>query len=106
MKKGIRYLNKFYYFHFVADAYQIKNQKGLYFLTLQVVGWADIFTRKSYRDIIIDSFVYCRKNKGLKVYAYVPIAIGMSNHVHCIVSAENNLSDVLEISKNLPLKKF
>jgi hypothetical protein len=63
----------------VADAYQIKNQKGLYFLTLQVVGWAAIFTRKSYRDIfIIDSFVFCRKSKGLKVYSYVI----MSNHVH------------------------
>jgi REP element-mobilizing transposase RayT len=67
----------------VADAYQIKNQTGLYFLTLQVVGWVDIFTRQSYRDIIIDSFVFCRKSKGLKVYAYVI----MSNHVHCIVSA-------------------
>jgi hypothetical protein len=29
--------------------------------------------------------VYCRKSKGLKVYAYVI----MSNHFHCIVSAEN-----------------
>ena len=81
----------------MADAYQIKNQKGLYFLTLQVVGWADIFTRQFYRDIIIDSFVYCRKSKGLKVYSYVI----MSNHVHCIVSGENNLSDVVR-----DLKKF
>ena len=60
MLKWIQYLNNFYYFHNVADAYQIKNQKGLHFLTLQVVGWAAIFTRQSYRDIIIDSFVYCR----------------------------------------------
>jgi REP element-mobilizing transposase RayT len=102
MKKGIRYLNNFYYFHFVADAYQIKNQKGLYFLTLQVVGWVDIFTRKSYRDIIIDSFVYCRKSKGLKVYAYVI----MSNHVHCVVSAENNLSDVVRDFKKFTSKEI
>jgi hypothetical protein len=28
----------------VADAYQIKNQTGLYFLTLQVVGWGYIYS--------------------------------------------------------------
>ena len=87
----------------MADAYQIKNQKGLYFLTLQVVGWAAIFTRKSYRDIfIIDSFVFCRKSKGLKVYSYVI----MSNHVHCIVSAENNLSDTIRDFKKFTSKEI
>ena len=86
----------------MAEAYQIKNQKGLYFLTLQVVGWADIFTRKIYRDVIIDSFVFCRKSKGLKVYAYVI----MSNHVHCIVSAENNLSDVVRDFKKFTSKEI
>jgi REP element-mobilizing transposase RayT len=86
----------------VADAYQIKNQTGLYFLTLQVLGWADIFTRQSYRDIIIDSFVFCRKSKGLKVYSYVI----MSNHVHCIVGAENNLSDVIRDFKKFTAKEI
>ena len=62
----------------MAEAYQIKNQKGFYFLTLQVVGWADIFFRKIYRDVIIESFVFYRKSKGLKLYAYVI----MSNHKH------------------------
>jgi REP element-mobilizing transposase RayT len=50
--------------------------------------------------------VYCRKNKGLKVYAYVPIAIGMSNHVHCVVSAENNLSDVVRDFKKFTSKEI
>ncbi len=86
----------------MVDAYQIKNQTGLYFLTLQVVGWADIFTRQSYRDIIIDSFVYCRKNKGLKIYAYVI----MSNHIHCIVSANDNLSDVVRNFKKFTSKEI
>jgi hypothetical protein len=34
--KYIQYLNNFYYFHNLADAYQIKNQTGLYYLKLQV----------------------------------------------------------------------
>ena len=81
----------------MADAYQIKNQKGLYFLTLQIVGWAVVFTRAVYRDMIIESFKYFRKTKGLKIYAYLI----MSNHIHCIVSANDNLSDVIR-----DLKKF
>lgn len=31
----------------MSDGYQIKNQQGLYFLTFQVVGWADVFFKKS-----------------------------------------------------------
>lgn len=75
----------------MGESYQIRNPQGLYFLTFQVVGWADVFTRKIYRDILIDSFDFCRKQKGLKLHAYVI----MSNHVHCILSTENNLSDIV-----------
>jgi len=76
----------------MPTGYQIDDQKGLYFLTFQVVEWIDIFSRKMYADIILESFEYCRKNKGLKLWAYVI----MTNHIHVIVSAdENNLSDVV-----------
>jgi len=45
-----------------------------------------------YVDIVIESLTHCRKNKGLKLWAYVI----MTNHVHVIMSAENgNLSDVI-----------
>jgi hypothetical protein len=44
MLKCIQYLNNFYYFHDVADAYQIKNQTGLYFLTQQLIGWGYIYS--------------------------------------------------------------
>ena len=75
----------------MSDSYQIKNQQGLYFLTFQVVGWADVFSRKVYRDIVIDSLNYCRQHKQLKIYCYVI----MTNHVHCILSTETNLSDII-----------
>jgi len=48
------------------------------------VQWADIFTRKIYRDIVIDSFKYCREHKGLEIYAYVI----MSNHIHLLARSE------------------
>jgi putative transposase len=51
------------------QGYQIRDQEACYFLTFQIVGWLDIFTRKRYRDIVVESFAYCQKVKGLKIYA-------------------------------------
>jgi REP element-mobilizing transposase RayT len=76
----------------MSEAYRIRDPYATHYLTLQVVDWVDIFTRQIYRDMVVDSLQYCRKNKGLLVYAYIV----MSNHVHLIVRAENgNLSDVV-----------
>ncbi|MBS1778907.1 MAG: transposase [Bacteroidetes bacterium] len=76
----------------MSSAYQIYDQHGTYFLTLTVVDWVDVFSRKVYRDIIMDSLAYCIKEKGLQVYGYVI----MTNHVHLIVSSANGtLSDTL-----------
>jgi len=76
----------------MPTGYQIENQSGLYFLTFQVVEWIDVFTRKMYVDIVLESMAFCRKNKGLNIWAYVV----MPNHIHVIFSAENNnLSNVV-----------
>ena len=76
----------------MTTGYHIDHPSHAYYLTFTVVDWVDIFTRKIYRDIIIDCFTYCRNFKGLQIWAYVI----MSNHVHCILSAKNNnLSDIL-----------
>lgn len=63
--------------------YKILDQHGLNFLTLTVVDWVDVFIRKRYKDIIIDSLQYCQKEKNLLVYAYVI----MSSHIHLITEA-------------------
>ena len=31
----------------MGDVYQIKDQEEAYFLTFQVVGWADVFSRQA-----------------------------------------------------------
>ena len=67
----------------MGNAYQIQDQDRPYYLTFQVVGWADIFSRKLYRDIILDSLKYCRKSKGLNLFAYVI----MTNHMHVIMQS-------------------
>jgi len=75
----------------------------MYFLTFQVVGWVDLFTRKAYRDIIIDSLKYCQQNKGLSLFAYVI----MSNHLHVLAQSETgNLSSIIRDFKNHTAKKF
>jgi hypothetical protein len=35
-----------------------------HFVTFTVVGWIDVFSRKIYRDVILDSLNYCREKKG------------------------------------------
>ena len=38
----------------------------IYFVTLTVVGWIDVFTKKSSADIVIDNLIYCQQKEGLK----------------------------------------
>ncbi len=49
---------------------QTIKKNSSYFLTLTVVGWIDVFTRKNHKDAIIESLRYCISNKGLNVYSY------------------------------------
>ena len=72
--------------------YKIIDQGGLYYVIFAVAEWVDVFTRKDYRDIVIESLQHCQQEKGLIIYGWRI----MSNHVHLIISAnENNVSDVL-----------
>ena len=86
--------------------YRITNQKGLNYLTLTVVGWIDVFSRAAYRDIVIDSLDYCRREKGLMIGGYVI----MSNHIHLIAQAkedsEQGLSEILRDFKKFTAKKI
>ena len=85
----------------MPTGYQIKDQEKLYFVTLQVIEWIDIFTRKNYRDIIIENLDYCQKHKNLEIYAYVI----MSNHLHLMVkSGSGTLSNTLRDFKSYTSK--
>jgi REP element-mobilizing transposase RayT len=87
----------------MTRSYQIVDQYALYFLTLQIVGWVDIFTRERYREIVIENLKFCQKNKGLQIYAYVV----MSNHIHLIVSVDNgNLSNIIRDFKGYTSKRI
>jgi len=76
----------------------------IYFLTLTVVDWIDIFTRPVYKHIIIDSLEHCQKQKGLEIYAWCI----MSNHIHMLAGAKEGylLSDILRDFKKFTNKKI
>ena len=54
----------------MADGYAIKDQTLPHFITATIVDWVDVFTRKSYRDCIINCLDFCNKNKGMILYGY------------------------------------
>ncbi len=71
----------------MSEQYKFNDPEGLYFTTSTVVDWIDIFTRKKFRIIILDSLKYCQLNKGLEIYAWCL----MSNHLHMIISAKDGI---------------
>lgn len=89
----------FNYFQCVSTKYKFANPEGIYFVTFAVVHWVDVFTRNIYRDILLDSFRYCIKEKGLIIYGFVI----MSNHVHLLIGkkADQSLSAIMR-----DMKKF
>ena len=83
--------------------HKIRNKSEAHFITFAVVGWVDVFTRQVYRDILLDSFKYCQKEKGLILNCWCV----MSNHLHMIASAlNNNLSDILRDFKKYTSKNI
>jgi putative transposase len=77
---------------------------SLYFLTMTVVDWVDLFTRPTYKHIIVESLKYCQEKKGLQVYAWVL----MTNHLHIIAAADEgrNLSDILRDFKKFTSRQL
>ena len=74
----------------------------VWFVTDTVVDWVDIFTRPTYKHIVIESLQHCQREKGLIIYAWVL----MSNHLHMIVGSEEGIkvSDILRDFKKFTSK--
>jgi putative transposase len=76
-----------------------------YFLTLTVVEWIDVFTRKELSEIIVDALKYCQQHKNLQIYAWCL----MPSHLHLIVAVSDNelrLSDVMRDFKKFTSKQI
>ena len=55
----------------MKEGYVIRNQTLPHFLTATVVDWIDIFSRKSYRDSIIEC--YCENDKIWDITVLLPL---------------------------------
>jgi len=84
--------------------YQITDREGIYFVTITVVDWIDVFTRRELAEIVIDSLSYCQQNKGLILYAWCL----MPSHLHLIISEQQNqnLSDIIRDFKKHTSKQI
>lgn len=51
----------------MAFEYRIKDQFAVYFMTHTVHQWVDVFNRREYADVLLNSIRFCQKEKGLKV---------------------------------------
>lgn len=90
-------------FNFTSMGIRNKITLGnVYFLTMTIVDWIDIFSRPVYKHVLVDSMNYCVANKGLEIYCWCL----MTNHLHLIAAAkdEGNLSDILRDFKKFTNK--
>jgi putative transposase len=71
----------------MSERYKTKDTEKAYFVTLTVVGWVDVFTRKEIKDIIVNSLKYCQQHKGLVLFGWCL----MSSHLHLICHTTNNI---------------
>ena len=75
----------------------------MYFVTLAIVGWVDLFTRWELKHVIIDSLRYCQKEKGLVIHGWCL----MPSHLHMIISSEQNpLPDIMRDFKKHTSKEL
>ena len=76
---------------------------GLYFVSFSMERWVDVFIRRIYQEILIESIVYCQQHKNLNIYCYCILP----SHVHFITYSENGeISNALRDMKAHTAKKL
>jgi REP element-mobilizing transposase RayT len=65
--------------------YRIFETEYPYFLTDTVVAWLPIFTQPSFVQIVLDSWRFLQRERGVRIFGYVIL----ENHLHWIASAED-----------------
>ena len=81
-----------------SKAYQITDPNGLYFATFTIVDWVDVFSRQSYRDVLIENLNFYHDQRGLRTFGYVV----MTNHMHVLLQQpEGNLSATIRDFKKM-----
>jgi len=88
----------------MSDKYKMHEEEKAYFLTLTVVDWIDVFTRRNHKLAIVDSLKYCQDKKGLEIFAWCL----MPSHLHMIVRSDgkNELPSIIRDFKKFTSRKI
>jgi putative transposase len=87
----------------MSRKYKFHDQDELYFVTFAVINWIDLFIRQEYRQIMLDSWKYCKENKGLEIYGWCI----MTSHVHMIIgSKKEKLENIMRDMKKYTSEKL
>lgn len=87
----------------MSTKYKFYNKEGLYFVSFATIHWIDVFTRDLYFQEVINSLDFCRRNKGMEIYAWCI----MPSHIHLIFrAAENNPGDLMRDFKGFTSKQL
>ena len=74
-----------------------------YFITITVIGWIDLFTRKEICEIIVKNLRFVQNFRGMEIFAYVI----MSSHIHLIARKRGgNLNDIIRDFKSYSAKEI
>lgn len=85
----------------MRSRYRFTDAEAIHFLTCTTVEWLPVFTRPHFCDVILDSLSFCRREKNMRLYAYVI----MDNHVHLVVEAPD-LPGVIQAFKGFTAREI
>jgi REP element-mobilizing transposase RayT len=85
----------------MRSRYKVHDPDGVYFITNTIVEWIPVFTTRDAFDVITRSLAFCRKNKGMRLYAYVVL----ENHMHLIAGAPK-LSETMQAFKSFTAREI
>jgi REP element-mobilizing transposase RayT len=88
----------------MSNKYRAREANAAYFVTLTITDWIDVFTRLRQKHLLINSLSYCKKEKGLEIYAYCI----MTSHLHMLCKTQEGymLSDIIRDFKKFTSKRI
>lgn len=86
--------------YYLSGPHTVYPPDTVFFITITVIDWVDVFTREEYKKIIVESLDFCCRNKGLQLHAWVL----MTNHIHLIASHETDSDHLWQVIRDF--KKF
>lgn len=73
----------------MSRKYKFNDNDKLYFISFAIVYWIDLFIRREYKEVVLESWRYCQREKDLEIYAWCI----MPSHVHMIIGSKGRPLD-------------